>query len=171
MLNRKSSLFTFFIFILLIQSAVAQKTNQTEIDWKDKLYEKDVKYEDFACRIEDNKTVFDFFKNRPLIRALSVCHNNCAILESFSNRKLPLLSPQVIGQGNIAIHILVNEEGRPLYARAVNGHPLMRTLLKTRACESKFKAMPDKRQQVILFCPNDSCRQFQPVFQLTKKVL
>jgi len=166
MFNRKINYFTLIVCVLLPQIAVfAQKTTKPEVTWEDKLYEKNVSYENFSCQDEDKKTVADFFKNHPLNRIFRICHNNCAVLKSFSNRKLPPLSAKIKRDGFIAVHILVNEKGNPIFARAVNGNSIMRKLLETRACESKFQADSVKRQQLMLYCPNDKCAQPQPVQQ------
>lgn len=168
MIHYKFSAFSLVILILLIQSASAQKMNKTEITWEDKLYEKDVKYEDFACRVDDKEAVSEFFEKNPLNRILRVCHNNCASLESFPQNIIPFLPPQIAGQGYIAIHILANKNGRPIYSRAVNGHSIMRRLLQKKACEAKFRPISQKRQNVLLICPNDDCREMQPFTDLSK---
>jgi len=151
------------VFLILTNTVFSQKPAPIQSSWEDKLYEKNIAYENFACQDEDKKAVSDYFKNHPLNRILRVCHNNCAILESFSTRKLLPLSNKIKGDGFIVIHILANENGRPIFARAVNGHPLVRRLAEKRACESKFKENSEKRQQVIFYCPNDKCSAPQPV--------
>jgi hypothetical protein len=166
MLNRNLLIVTFIAIVLSFQiTGFAQKTANTQINWEDKLYEKNVDYENSACRVEDQKAVADFFKKNPLNRIIRVCHNNCAILESFANRSFPPFSLKIKGTGFIAIHVLANPDGRPIFARAVNGNSLMRKLVEKRACESKFKPNPENRQNIIYFCPVDNCTQPQPVQQ------
>jgi len=166
MFNCTFGFLTLIFCVLFLQFAVlAQKTAKIETTWEDKLYEKNVVYENFSCQDEDKKTVADFFKDRPLNFRIRICHNNCAVLESFSNRKLPPFSDKVKGDGFIAIHVLANEDGKPIFARAVNGNSIMRKLAEKRACESKFKKNPEKRQQLIYYCPTDKCSEPQPVQQ------
>jgi len=169
----KSASLILLIFAIFARPAEMQTPNKpnleikkAEIDWPDKLYADDVAYEDFACRVEDRPAVADFFKAWPRRRSLPICHNNCPILKSFPQRKLPPLSPEITGRGNIAIHIVADENGRPIYARALNGHSLLRSLLQKRACESQFETNSGKRQRLILYCPNDEkCDRLQPVRQ------
>lgn len=161
----KNNLAIFFTtsFAFFAINCFSQTTIKKEITWEDKLYEKGVKYEEFACEIEDKVAVADFFKNHSLNRILGICHNNCAVLKAFSTRRLPFLSSKIKGDGEIGVHVLVNEEGRPIYARAVNGHPLMRFLLQKRVCESTFQTREDKRQNMIWICQEEKCDKTQPI--------
>lgn len=126
----------------------------------------DVDYGSFACRDTMRDLVEEFFAAHPPDPVLGwcACHNDCAILEEFPSRPLPRMGPILVGAGYIAIHVLANAEGVPVYARALNGHPWLRRILEFRACEAKFRTHGAYRQRVIQVCPNDDCRgAFQPV--------
>lgn len=159
----KFILVLFFVSLFQVVSLIAQTIKKSEIDWKDNLFAKNINYENFSCQDSDRKMVSEFFKTHPLIRILNICHNNCAVLKTFSDRKIPPFSDKIKGNGFIAIHILANENGRPIFARAVNGNSLFRKLIEKRACESKFKENQEKRQNVFYYCPTEKCTEPQPV--------
>lgn len=165
MVNLNYKLIVTLIILIIFPLVIlyAQNSQQTKLTWEDKLYEKDVDYDKFACRDEDKSIVVNFFKKSPPKRGLPICHNNCAILKEFSKRPMPRLSAKIKGVGNIGIHVLANEDGKVIYARAINGHPLIQSLLQKRACESTFKETPDIRHKLLLFCPNEDCKEMQPI--------
>lgn len=149
-----------------------QKTENKVITWEDKVFEKTVDYGSFACEETATKKeiVSEFFKSHPLIplgtgsyRLLSVCHNNCAVLKSFHKRSLSFLHPKTRGNGSIAIHVLVNKKGEPIFARALNGHKVVRWMLQRQACKSEFLPTPQTRQSIIFVCVGDKCDAPQPV--------
>lgn len=154
-----------FILLTSMQNYGQQKQDKKVITWQDKLYEESINYGSFACKNDDKTIVDDYFKDKPLNRILSVCHNNCAVLTEFPKRDLPPFDKKIIGTGFIAVHVLTNEHGEPIFARAVNGHILMRSVFQTRTCEAKFRTWSTKRQTVLFLCPNDKCDSAQPVEQ------
>ncbi len=154
------------VFIIgLTASFFAQANTAGGDTWESKLFEKDVDYGSFACLESDRKNVNAFFSHNPLHRVLgsSMCHNNCAVLGYLIQRPLPAFSRKTIGQGFIAVHVLVNKRGKPIYARAVNGSPIMRSTLQKRSCEALFHSSSSKRQTVIYFCTTGDCNEAQPV--------
>ncbi len=151
------------ILAVILYSFAENSFAQEKKTWEDILYAKNVNYEEFACQSDDREAVTQFFKTRPIKCILRVCHNNCAIFESFSKKSLPPLSEKVKGEGFIAVHVLVNENGRPIFSRAVNGNPLIRSFIENRMCDSSFKADKDKRQNILYVCPNEKCENAQSV--------
>lgn len=155
-------LFSFLVAICIGASTFFGQAKDAKVrTWEDNLFEENVDYGSFACESKDTSIVSQFFKDHPLKRFLSVCHNNCAILRKFPQRPLPF-DPKIVGNGSIAIHVLVNESGEPIYARAVNGHKVIRSILQQRACEAIFARSEMKRQRVIFACPTESCTETQP---------
>jgi hypothetical protein len=156
------SFFFVLLFFAILRSLGQQKENSV-ISWEDKLYEKSVDYGSFACNGMDKKVINDFFKAGPLNRRLQVCHNNCAILRSFPERPLPSFDAKIEGTGFIAIHVLANEKGEPIFARALNGHSVMRSLLQKRTCEAIFATSGTKRHKIMFLCVTGNCETAQPV--------
>lgn len=162
----------FSLTLFAVPTIYGQKTESKANTWEDTIFEKGVDYSSFAC--EDTATnkevVAEFFKSHPLraigsgrYRILSVCHNNCAILKSFNLTSLSFLHPKTRGNGFIAIHVLVNEKGAPIFARALNGHKVLRFMLQRQACKAEFLPTEEKRQRVIFACIGDKCDDPQPV--------
>ena len=150
------------ILLFTVASTYCQKVETKPITWENKLFEKSVDYGSYACPDTDKELINEFFKSNPIGRFNSVCHNNCAVLVEFPTRPLPYVK-EIKGNGFIAIHVLVNEKGQPIFARTLNGHPLIRSIFQIRACEAVFRTSETKRHKVIFVCLDDKCEQPQPV--------
>ena len=153
-----SKLFFLLLFIwlaplsLLSNPSVAQTQNakKEEPTWKSKLYEKDVKYENFACSKDDSVTVATFFKEHPLKSFLPICHNDCPIIKCRPIIPFPKIAKTVRVTGTVSVHILVDEKGKVVYARALSGHPLIQPAAIKGACETQFKEYPSGKHQGIM---------------------
>ncbi len=124
--------------------------------WQRKLYEKDVKYEDSACKSEDSEVVAAFFRERPLSRLIGICHNDCPIIKCRPLIHFPSLAKHARVSGVVPVHILVDEGGKVLYARVLGGHPLLRASARRAACETQFKNYPHHKRQGVLHLTFDS---------------
>jgi hypothetical protein len=59
--------------------------------------------------------------------------------------------------GTVSFHVLVDEQGKTLYARVLDGHPLLWAAARKGACETQFNLYPGhKRQGVMHFNVDDS---------------
>ena len=93
--------------------------------WFTKLYEENVKYEDFSCSTEFVQTVSNHFKKHPLDKRISIYHNNCPIVKCKPVIPFPATAAAVRVTGEAAVHILVDENGKVLFARFLTGHSLI----------------------------------------------
>jgi hypothetical protein len=142
------------LLLIVPQDVAGQAQAGTEDSyWVTSLYDKDVKYEDFACYQEDTQLVFNFFLEHPLLdRRVSICHNDCPVVSCRPVIPIPLVAQRAKVTGTIPVHILVDEEGDVLYARVLGGHPLLRAVARKAACQTRFSLYPHhKRQGVIHF--------------------
>ena len=138
--------------ILISHLGTPAQTAHKPTTWEDTLFAEDIKYDEFACNATQRTSVEAFFKANPLGSVLRrVCHNNCAILRSFPG-DLPPLDKKLLGTGSLAIHVLVDENGKPLYSRTLNGRQPARSLFQKRACEATFGSAEGKRQTVLFIC-------------------
>jgi hypothetical protein len=156
-----------FLFILSIylspltflnNPSLAQTQNNKQVEpiWKSKLYEKDVKYENFACSKDDSETVATFFKEHPLKSFLPICHNNCPIIKCRPVIPFPKTVKAARVTGTASVHILVDEKGKVLYARVLSGHPLLQSAVIKGACETQFREYPvGKHQGIMHFTVDD----------------
>ena len=144
-------------------TVIAQKSESKSLTWEDKLFEKGVKYGSFACKDSYKDIVDEYFKRNPLNRIINVCHNNCAVLESFPKTPMPPFDKKLLGTGFIAVHILTNEKGTPVFARALNGQSPMRAIFQARSCEATFRPLTNNRQRVLYLCVDQDCNLPQPV--------
>lgn len=156
--------FWFMLFIGLIlptltpvpSIAQSQETKQDGKSWQSRLYEKEVKYENFACSKGDSEIIATFFKEHPLKSILPVCHNDCPVIKCRPVIPFPPIAKAARAIGTISVHILVDEKGRVLYARELSGHPLLRATARKGACETQFNVYPyHKRQGVLHFTVED----------------
>ena len=128
-----------------------------ELSWQSRLYERQVRYEDFACRKEDSEIVAAFFEEHPLRKIFSICHNDCPVIKCRPVIVFPAIANSARSTGAIPVHVLVNEEGKVLYARILGGHPLLWATARRGACETQFNVYPDhKRQGVMHFTVDNS---------------
>jgi hypothetical protein len=123
-----------------------------------KLYEKDVAYENFACKTEDAQVVDSFFKEHPLRTSLTpICHNDCPVVRCRPVIAVPKIARTAKITGTVSVHVLVDEQGKTLYARVLEGSPLLWAAARRGACETQFNLYPDhKRQGVMHFYVDDS---------------
>ena len=141
----------------------AQNAVDSFMTWEDSLFAKEVDYGSFACTNERASEVDDFFRQYPLRRVLGVCHNNCAIMSEFPMRPWPRLDKRILGRGSIAVHILADKNGNPIYARTLNGHPAIAWFVRQRSCEATLKPAETNRQRVLFVCVSEDCEKPQPV--------
>jgi len=155
-----------FAFVVLTLPFVvpAQVGKIPNTTWEDVLFAKDVDYGQFACQDQRRQEVRNFFQLYPLKRIIGVCHNNCAILESFSKDPWPRLDKRLLGQGYIAAHVLTDTSGVPIYARTVNGHPAIASVVRSRACKASFRPSETNRQRLMILCITEKCDEPQPVY-------
>jgi outer membrane biosynthesis protein TonB len=141
---------------ILVKATTAQ--DNKELSWQNRLYESEVRYENFACRREDSETVAAFFREHPLLgKIFPICHNDCPVIKCRPVIPFPAIANSARGTGAISVHVLVNEEGKAIYARILAGHPLLGAAARRAACETQFNAYPDhKRQGVMHFTADNS---------------
>jgi hypothetical protein len=149
------------LFCTSVLSTIPSKPTNAQdnkgLSWQNKLYESEVRYENFACRSEDAETVAAFFKMHPLRKIFPICHNDCPIIKCRPVIPFPALANSARVTGAISVHVLVNEEGKVLYARILGGHPLLWAAARKGACETQFNVYPDhKRQGVMHFTVDNS---------------
>jgi hypothetical protein len=118
--------------------------------WQDTLYEPNVSYEEFACDKTDAKLVAAFFNSHPRKSYLPICHNDCPIVKCRPVVPFPNPARDAGVHGSVAVHILVDEKGKVLYARVLDGHPLLRTAVKHGACETQFREYPYGKHQGVM---------------------
>lgn len=139
----------FLTFLNLSSNAQAQEDRQGQ-SWQSKLYEKGVKYENFACKQEDAEIVATFFKEHPLRSILPVCHNDCPIIKCRPVIPFPQIAKAAKVTGTVSVHVLVDEKGKVLYARPLSGHPLLWAAAWKGACETQFDVYSDHKRQGIM---------------------
>jgi hypothetical protein len=138
-------------FLFLVPSGAQSQSNSREGSaWKDKLYEENVIYEKSACGEDDSKVVGAFFLKHPLRSLFPICHNDCPIIECRPVVHFPPLAKQAKVSGTVSVHVLVNEEGRVLYARILSGNPLLWAAVRKGACETQFKEYPYGKHQGVM---------------------
>ena len=159
-LNHLLWLLPFFCFLSLtfFQTSSISQTKEEKQDelWKQNLYKENVKYEDFACNKEDSDTVKVFFVSRPLKTILPICHNDCPIIKCRPVVRFPPAAKAVRVTGKVSVHVLVDDKGKVLYARVLDGHPLLWVAARKGACETQFQEYPyGKHQGVMHFTVDD----------------
>ena len=122
----------------------------TKEEWKTVLYAKDVDYGSFACSSRDAKTVNSYFERAPLKEFLPICHNDCPIVSCRPVILFPSAARSVRATGTVRVHVLVDELGKVLYAKALDGHPLLRAAAVEGACRTTFNEYPYNKHQGIL---------------------
>jgi hypothetical protein len=152
---------TFVLFCTTVLLAIPHKPtnvqNNKNLSWQNKLYESEVPYKNFACRGEDSEIVAAFFKEHPIGKIFPICHNDCPVIKCRPVIPFPAIANSVRGTGAISVHVLVNEEGKAIYARILGGHPLLWAAARRAACETQFNVYPDhKRQGVMHFTIDNS---------------
>jgi Gram-negative bacterial TonB protein C-terminal len=138
--------------LLLADQDVAGQAQAGHEDpaWVTSLYDKNVKYEDFACYEEDATVVFDFFIEHPLDRRMSICHNDCPVISCRPVIPIPLVAQKAKITGTIPVHVLIDEEGDVLYARVLGGHPLLHAAARKAACQTRFTLYPHHKRQGVM---------------------
>jgi hypothetical protein len=130
------------------------QTSAAEIEtWQTKLYESGVNYQDFACELDDKQVVADYFRNHPLTKnGLPICHNDCPVIKCRPVVPFPAAarSVRVAASGTIAVHVLVDEKGKVLYARVLDGHHLLREAVRGGACRTQFADYPYGKHQGVM---------------------
>ena len=121
-----------------------------EPPWMTALYEKDVDYGLFACDAKYKTIVDSFFVTRPLQSFLPICHNDCPIVNCAPIVRVSQTALAVKATGRVRVHVLVDEQGKVIYARAVDGHPLLRSVSVQTACRTQFREYPYHKAQGIL---------------------
>ena len=118
--------------------------------WTIALYQKDVDYGLFACDSKNKSLVDSFFVTRPLRDFLPICHNDCPIVSCTPVMRVPPPISAIKISGTVRVHVLVNEEGNTIYARALNGHALLGSASVKAACRTQFSEYPDHTRQGIM---------------------
>ncbi|MFN2597600.1 MAG: energy transducer TonB [Pyrinomonadaceae bacterium] len=141
------------ILLLCLQSpsiARSQADERERPPWKTKLYERGVRYQDFACNKEDEEVVAAFFKEHPLQSIFPICHNDCPVIKCRPVIPFPPIAKAAKATGMVSVHVLVNEKGKVLYARVLSGHPLLWAAARNGACETQFKEYPYHMHQGVM---------------------
>jgi hypothetical protein len=150
------ALFCISVLLTILHKPTNAQDNK-ELSWQNRLYESEVRYENFACRREDSETVAAFFKEHPLREIFPICHNDCPIIKCRPVIPFSAIANSARGTSAISVHVLVDEEGKVLYARILDGHPLLWAAARRGACETQFNVYPDhKRQGVMHFTVDNS---------------
>jgi len=144
--------FLCFLSLAFFQTPSISQTKEKKQEelWKQNLYKKDVKYEDFACNKEDAEIVRDFFVRRPLKDFLAICHNDCPIIKCRPVVRFPPAAKAVRVTGEVSVHVLVDEKGKVLYARVLDGHPLIQEAARKGACETQFQEYSYGKHQGVM---------------------
>jgi hypothetical protein len=125
-------------------------TKQPMDEWKVALYEKDIDYGASACDVSYKADVNAYFKASPLKEFLPICHNDCPIISCRPVIRFPAAAKAVKASGSVRVHVLVDEKGKVLYARALTGHPLLRAAAIQGACKTEFKEYSYHKHQGIM---------------------
>ena len=148
------------LFCLSVLPTVPNKPTNAqdnkELTWQNRLYKSEVPYEHSACRREDSETVAAFFREHPLMKIFPICHNDCPVIKCRPVIPFPAIATSAKRTGTISVHVLVNEEGRVLYARILAGHPLLWATARRGACETQFNVYPDHKRQGVMHFTVDS---------------
>ena len=130
----------------------AQQKNE-DPPWYTALYEEDVRYGVYACTDADAEAVSVFFLEHPISHYRPICHNDCPVIKCRPVIQVPSIAQAAKVTGTISVHILVDEEGETIYARVLDGHPLLLAVARRAACETQFRTLPRsrKRQGVMHF--------------------
>jgi hypothetical protein len=129
----------------------AQVKKKEPVDWRENLYAQNVSYSDFSCRKEDASIVRTFFVTRPLNPRIPICHNDCPIIQCRPVVRFPAAAKAIRVTGIVSVHVLVDETGAVLYARALSGHLFLLDTARKAACDTKFLSGASKRQGVMHF--------------------
>lgn len=130
--------------------STAQVVHQ-ESSWKSKLYE-EVEYEKFACNSTEAQLIADYFAKHKPNRIAPICHNDCPVIKCRAKIPYPPLAKLANVTGVVLVHILVNDQGKTLYARVLRGNPLFWAATRKAACDSQFHPLPGHiRQSVTSF--------------------
>ena len=135
---------------LLPSGTRAQSNSRNSSSWKDKLYEEKVVYKNSACNEDDSEVVETFFGENPLRGVIPICHNDCPIIECRPVVPFPPLAKQAKVSGMVSVHVLVNEEGRVIYARILSGNPLLWGAARKGACETQFQEYSYGKHQGVM---------------------
>lgn len=148
----------FLLSLTSFSASEAQRQDKHSYSWQTKLYEKDVAYENFACKTEDAQLVASFFKEHPLrTPRFPICHNDCPVVRCRPVIPFPKIARAAKVTGTVSVHVLVDEQGKTRYARVLEGPPLLWAAARRGACETQFNLYPDhKRQGVMHFSVDDS---------------
>lgn len=144
--------------IIHLPADARQKGDKRDQSWQSRLHEKDVEYERFACKTEDSSLVAAFFKAHPLNRIFPICHNDCPIVKCRPVIYFPSIARSArVTAGRVSVHVLVDEQGKTLYARILDGNPLVWAAARKGACETTFNSYRHhKRQGVMHFTIDNS---------------
>src|SRR5689334_16889536 len=116
-----------------------------------KLYEEDVEYKNFVCKTEDTQVVDSFFKEHPLRTPLiPICHNDCPVVRCRPVIPFPKIAATAKVTDTVSVHVLVDEQGKTLYARVLEGSPLLWAAAQRGACETQFNVYPDHKRQGVM---------------------
>ena len=145
-------------FALCSTSLSQIQDRNRDSSWQMKLYEQDVSYGRFACKTEDSQLVASFFKEHALLTPkIPICHNDCPVVRCRPVVQFPPIARAAKVTGTVSVHVLVDEQGKTLYARVLEGHPLLLAAARKAACETGFSVYPDhKRQGVMHFVVDGS---------------
>jgi hypothetical protein len=142
------------LLLLLASTLFSTSLSQAQeqgTDWRTILYEKDVAYENFVCKAEDSQLVASFFKEHPLRTPLiPICHNDCPIVRCRPVIQFPSIARAAKVTGTVSVHVLVDEHGGTVYARVLEGHPLLWAAARKGACETRFNAYADHKRQGVM---------------------
>jgi hypothetical protein len=145
------------LFFSIVSSNAQDPNQEREPAWKTNLYEAAVAPENFTCKPEDAELVATFFTEHPLSSTLPICHNDCPVVRCRPVVQFPSLARAAKASGTVSVHILVDEQGKTLYARILDGNPLLWAVVRRAACETQFNAHQNHlRQGVMHFVVNDS---------------
>ena len=84
--------------------------------------------------------IADFFQNienRPN-RIVPICHNDCPVTKCRPVIRYPLLAKAAKVKGIVSVHILVDDRGRTIYSRILDGNPLLWAAARKAACDTQF---------------------------------
>lgn len=137
------------ILALLLAASVSLKSSSSsskaqerpvEPAWKTSLYEDYVEYGEFSCKADDSPLITDFFlriENRPN-RVVPICHNDCPVTKCRPVIGYPVLARAAKVTGTVSVHVLVDDQGRTIYSRILDGNPLLWVAARKAACETEF---------------------------------
>lgn len=138
-------------WVLMAHSGVVAQVQEKSPTWETSLYDKAVQYENFACKADDAQVVSMFFKDHPLLtRQVPICHNDCPVTRCRPVVQVPSIARAAKVTGTVSVHILVDEQGKVLYARVLDGHPLLLAAARKAACETQFNLYPDHKRQGVM---------------------